>query len=120
VKQPFLINGIDDVESAKISAFGAAATYLFTFLISIIYVIVEGGKIETNAKGNITNNTRNQYTDSFRRGEYSGIAMTEQYQDPTDNFDNRLVQSDDPFHDDPLWENPLPTARPYRDDPTFT
>lgn len=92
----------------------------------MIYMIREGRKVEKNA-GVPTTNPRNQFTDSFRRGDYSGIAMTEQYQDPSDIIfdDNRVGQSNDPFlkdpfHDDPLWENPLPTGRPYRDDPTFT
>lgn len=37
--QPFFIGGIDDVEVAKASAFGAAGMFLFTFVASIVYLI---------------------------------------------------------------------------------
>lgn len=39
MRQPFFIGGIEDVEKAKNSAFGAAGTFFVVFLISIIYLI---------------------------------------------------------------------------------
>jgi hypothetical protein len=39
MKQPFFIGGIEDVEKSKASAFGAAGTFFFTFVISILYMI---------------------------------------------------------------------------------
>jgi hypothetical protein len=45
IKQPFFIGGIEDVEVAKGSAFGAAAMFFFTFLFSILYMIREGRRL---------------------------------------------------------------------------
>jgi hypothetical protein len=82
-------------------------------------VLQEGRKIEKNTRGISTATTPNQYTDSYRRGEYSGIAMTEQYTNGNNSsFDNRLTESSTHHDEDPLWDNPFPTRRPYRDDPT--
>jgi hypothetical protein len=39
MKQPFFMGGIDDVEVAKGSAFGAAGTFFFTFIVSVMYMI---------------------------------------------------------------------------------
>jgi RecA-family ATPase len=39
MKQPFFMGGIDDVEVAKGSAIGAAGTLIFTFIVSIMYMI---------------------------------------------------------------------------------
>lgn len=41
IKQPFFILGIEDVEKAKSSAFGAAGTFFFCFIVSILYMIRE-------------------------------------------------------------------------------
>lgn len=48
MKQPFYIGGIEDVERAKSSAFGAAATFLFTFVVSIAYMIMDAQKLTRN------------------------------------------------------------------------
>jgi hypothetical protein len=42
IKQPFYIGGIDNLETCKGSAFGAAGAFLFTFLLSIGYLIQSG------------------------------------------------------------------------------
>ena len=39
VKQPFFIGGIEDVEEAKGSAFGAAGMFLFIFVVAIIFLV---------------------------------------------------------------------------------
>lgn len=41
MKQPLYILGVEDVEQAKSSAFGAAGTFFFTFIVSIVYMIRE-------------------------------------------------------------------------------
>ena len=43
--QPFYIGGIDDVERAKSSAFGAAGTFFFIFCLSSFYMIKQGRKL---------------------------------------------------------------------------
>jgi hypothetical protein len=45
VKQPFFIGGIDNVEDAKGSAFGAAGMFFFTFLASILYLIRDSRRV---------------------------------------------------------------------------
>lgn len=42
MKQPFYITGIEDLEVAKASAFGAAGAFFFLFLISILYLLNNG------------------------------------------------------------------------------
>lgn len=39
MKQPLYILGVEDLEQAKSSAFGAAGTFFFTFVVSIVYLI---------------------------------------------------------------------------------
>jgi hypothetical protein len=45
------MGGIQDVEAAKGSAFGAAGTFFFTFLISMLYIIREARRF-TRISGN--------------------------------------------------------------------
>jgi len=45
MKQPFYIAGIDDYERAKGSAFGAAAAFFFTFVVSIVYMIYDAQRL---------------------------------------------------------------------------
>jgi hypothetical protein len=45
VKQPFFIGGIESVEDAKGSAFGAAGMFFFTFLASILYLIRDSRRV---------------------------------------------------------------------------
>ncbi|KAL7567143.1 hypothetical protein ACA910_009469 [Epithemia clementina (nom. ined.)] len=68
VKQPFFIGGIDDVEEAKGSAFGAAGMFLFIFVIAII-ALVRG-----------TNDGGHQPTTSLRQpsiSEYGQVPTSE-------------------------------------------
>jgi hypothetical protein len=37
--QPFFIEGIEDVEGATRNAYGAMATFLFTFILSVVYLV---------------------------------------------------------------------------------
>lgn len=53
MKQPLYILGVEDVEQAKSSAFGAAGTFLFTFIVSIVYMIRESkpNRLQTARQG---------------------------------------------------------------------
>lgn len=71
MKQPFLILGIKDVEVAKGNAFGAAATFLFTFLLSIFYLLKEGRRLNITV---IEGPERGRGGES-RFGEYSTVGL---------------------------------------------
>lgn len=44
MRQAFYVGGVEDLELAKANAFGAAGTFFFTFVISILYILKEGRK----------------------------------------------------------------------------
>ena len=90
IHQPFFLGGIDDVEKAKSSAFGAAGMFFFTFLISIIYLIADaqfgigqGGSIA----GSISGNNR---PSSGMRGEYGLVTAVQEYRDAPDEGEHEL------------------------------
>jgi hypothetical protein len=64
IRQPFLIQDIDDYDRAKQSAFGAAGLYFFFFLLSSYFFLKEGGA-ELQGGSNNTNRFG---------GEYSNVA----------------------------------------------
>ena len=72
VHQPFFIGGIDDVEKAKSSAFGAAGTFFLVFLISIVYLIADA---QFGFGGNSGNNPR----PPRNRGEYDLVSLVQEY-----------------------------------------
>lgn len=39
--QPFYIGGIDNVSSATRNAYGAMATFLFTLILSVVYLVMD-------------------------------------------------------------------------------
>jgi hypothetical protein len=59
--QPMFMGGIDDVKSAKKSAVGALATFLFTFILSVVYLVQDslrggadrGGIPSTRRRGGV-------------------------------------------------------------------
>lgn len=76
MKQPFFILGIDDVEKAKGSAFGAAGMFFFTFLVSILYLLKEGRRvtgIAVHGRGQIN-----------RFGEYTTVDYVDGYEPDPD------------------------------------
>jgi hypothetical protein len=83
--QPFYIGGIKDVEQAKTNAYGAMATFIFTFIVAVLYLIVD--VIRTVASGG----RRNGASDVRRRSgvEYDGIARADPHilQQTTTNLD---------------------------------
>jgi hypothetical protein len=73
IKQPFFVGGIDDVENAKGSAFGAAASFFFTFLISIMYMIKEGRRLDDHSD--------RPSRDGGARGDYGQLPAYRDYND---------------------------------------
>jgi hypothetical protein len=77
VKQPFLILGIDNYDTAKDSAFGAAGAFFVTFLLSITYLFYEGRRMTYAVEGRGHVN---------RFGEYSTVGFVDSYDaDPFPN-----------------------------------
>jgi hypothetical protein len=68
IRQPFLIQDIDDYDKAKQSAFGAAGLYFFTFLLSSYFFLKEG-RAELSGQGRGNTN---------RFGEYSNVAYADE------------------------------------------
>mmetsp|Transcript_21168 Transcript_21168/g.44250 ORF Transcript_21168/g.44250 Transcript_21168/m.44250 type:complete len:105 (-) Transcript_21168:342-656(-) len=56
VKQPFFIGGIEDVDVAKSSAFGASGMFLFTFVVSILVLVRNSGRQEARQRGDARRN----------------------------------------------------------------
>jgi hypothetical protein len=52
MRQPFFIGGIEDVEKAKGSAFGAAGTFFFTFMVSMLYIIKDARRMTVGSRNN--------------------------------------------------------------------
>jgi len=80
VHQPFFIGGVADVEIAKNSAFGAAGTFFFTFLISILYLIADT-HFSFNSRS--SNNPRN-------RRDYDLVSMVQEYHHDDDASEQEL------------------------------
>lgn len=70
MKQPFFIGGIDNVETAKGSAFGAAATFFFTFLVSISLMIRDARRLARDGGDghHHGNGEQHQFSNPFSRG----------------------------------------------------
>jgi len=77
--QPFFIGGIEDVEVAKGSAFGAAGTFLFTFVVSIVFMINDARKppIIRNSNDQPTDRLSELRLRILRRGGGSGDRLGE-------------------------------------------
>ena len=81
--QPFFIGGIEDVEKAKNSAFGAAGTFFFTFLISILYLIADAHFGFATRSSNNPRTPRN-------RGDYDLVSMVQEYHHDDDGEEHEL------------------------------
>jgi hypothetical protein len=79
LKQPFFIGGIDseNVELAKGSAFGAAGTFFFTFLISMLYTIRDARRLTMRGMESIQSQLPNPFAGTTN-------ALFHDY-DPIDN-----------------------------------
>jgi hypothetical protein len=85
--QPFFIGGIENVESATRNAYGGMFTFLFTFILSVVYLVQDA--LKGGGGGNSTGSIRRSsgfqesggYSDSVpssRRqsgNNYEGITM---------------------------------------------
>jgi hypothetical protein len=75
--QPFYIGGIEDVELAKRNAYGGVGTFLFVFILSVVYLVLDalrGDSREINNMGGTSSSS------SSSRGSGSGGDISRQRQ----------------------------------------
>jgi hypothetical protein len=84
MKQPFFIGGIDDVELAMGSAFGAAGSFFFTFLVSIMYMIHDARQIADGRDQLPTSRTAAAAANrnGGARGDYGQVPVFRDFDDP--------------------------------------
>jgi hypothetical protein len=96
IKQPFFILGIDDVEKAKRSAFGAAAMFLVSFVVCVVYLIGEGRRTSAIIRRTQLNSTaviqmisgsRSYGQQTNRFGEYTTVSFSDDVVDVNDTND---------------------------------
>lgn len=94
IKQPFFILGIHDVEKAKGSAFGAAAMFLVTFVISVVYLISEGrrtsilirrAQLNSSSAIQMITGSRSYGQQTSRFGEYTSVSFSDDVPDANEN-----------------------------------
>lgn len=83
VHQPFFIGGIEDVGNAKKSAFGAALTFFFTFLISITYLLA--GSFFSFDSVTTTIRSTNNLRSPGNRGAYDLVSLVQEYHHDDDD-----------------------------------
>ena len=87
MKQPFFVGGIEDVEAAKGSAFGAAGTFFFTFVVSMMYMIRQARSLTTTVSSSSSHSSVGSF-DSQRRNPFfdrpGPMALFHDY-DPVDS-----------------------------------
>jgi hypothetical protein len=91
IKQPFYMGGIDDVELAKSNAFGAAATFLFTFIISILYMIRDARRQARGlSRDDYTYSQANSIPNPYaaRNSAFRDFDLVGQDELPDDEFDD--------------------------------
>jgi hypothetical protein len=85
--QPFYIGGIEDVEQAKRNAYGGVGTFLFIFILSVVYLVLDalrGDSREINNIGGTTSSSSGSGgSDTTRRrqgggmgGDYEGVPTS--------------------------------------------
>ena len=89
VHQPFLMGGIEDVEKAKTSAFGAAGTFFFPFLISIVYLLAGSFFSFDSVASTIRNTTTNNPLSpgGGSRGAYDLVSLVQEYHHDDDEIE---------------------------------
>jgi hypothetical protein len=88
MKQPFFILGIDDVEAAKKSAFGAAGMFFCTFFLSVVYLLTDGREENSHLVESTPQIMGRRGQQSYRFGEYSNVAFSDEAGD--NNSSNEL------------------------------
>jgi hypothetical protein len=95
MKQPFFMGGIDDVEVAKGSAFGAAGTFFFTFIVSILYMMHDAQRLADARDDSNGSGSRS----GGRQGDYGQVPTVFRDQVPT-GFRDREPTGFRDFDDD--------------------
>jgi len=65
--QPLFIGGIEDLEQAKSNAYGGAGTFLFVFILSVVYLVFDAlrGGNNSSARGETRRSTTGHDYDSL-------------------------------------------------------
>ena len=67
--QPFYIGGIEDLDQARSNAYGGAGTFLFVFILSVVYLVFDA------LRGG--GNNRNRRESRISRGnEYDAVSLS--------------------------------------------
>lgn len=96
MNQPFFIGGIEDVEKAKGSAFGAAGLFMFIFCVSIAHLIMDSMKVSSVVRSTVSaahdvdyDGWTGQRTSS---GQYGQVPTTFQdFEDASNNSEAERV-----------------------------
>lgn len=85
--QPFYIGGIEDVEQAKRNAYGGVGTFLFIFILSVVYLVLDALRGDSreinNIGGTSSSSSGSGGGDTTRRrqgggmgGDYEGVPTS--------------------------------------------
>ena len=100
--QPFYIGGIEDVELAKRNAYGGVGTFLFVFILSVVYLVLDalrgdsreinnmGGTSSSSSSGSGGRDTTRQRQGGGMGGDYEGVptsTMTGEGSSYSDNLE---------------------------------
>jgi hypothetical protein len=111
VTQPFFIGGIDNVQHAKGSAFGAAATFLICFVASVCLMMRDtqrqlefdtgggGGSIRSRGSGSLHSQSSSNPSDLFSRVGAGGVGAVLPFSTGTLFHDYDPVHMDDRLDD---------------------
>lgn len=86
VKQPLFVGvgGMEDVEKAKGSAFGAAGLFVFIFCLSIAHLITDSMKVPSVVRSTVSAAHDDDYdgwTGQRRNGEYGQVPTFQDFED---------------------------------------
>ena len=100
MNQPFYITGIEDVEKAKGSAFGAAGLFFFIFAISILHLIMDsmnngGASSILSNSGASRDNDDGGYFDGWtgqrqNNGEYGQVPQFQDFEEENEGLSPRV------------------------------
>jgi hypothetical protein len=100
--QPFYIGGIEDVELAKRNAYGGVGTFLFIFILSVVYLVLDalrddsreinnmGGTSSSSSSSGSGRDTTRQHQGGGMGGDYEGVptsTMTGEGSSYSDNLE---------------------------------
>ena len=70
--QPFYIGGIEDLEQAKKNTYGGVGTFLFVFILSVVYLVLDA----LRGGGDNNNNSRGDNTRRHGGMDYEGVPTS--------------------------------------------